>query len=415
MKHKRNILFVWIFFGLIAVSNLVAIISLFVSKPPAQRPSLFELAFPIVPVFFAFVGAVIISRHPRNVIGLVMMIPGLSLTFVIDAYLAPYIIGQYLPPSSPSLLFLTILWFSNWNWFLLVTPIMYIMLLFPTGHPLSPRWKWLVYLGIGILGIFILMITFAAELSPGSGAANWRIPNPIGFLKLEWVDKIVAPLLVVFVLWIILSTVSLFVRFHKARSIERQQIKWLVFAGAIFVLFYAPSFIGDTYSQAENLWNILLPIGMMTFPVAIAIAILRYRLYDIDILIRRTLQYTILTGLLAFVYFGSVLVLQTIVETITGGQSPLVIVLSTLAIAALFNPLRIRIQEFIDRRFYRKKYDAEQTLANFAAAARDEVNLDQLSAALVGVLADTMQPEQISIWLKPAALRSSIPSSRVIK
>jgi hypothetical protein len=151
---------------------------------------------------------------------------------------------------------------------------------------------------------------------------------------------------------------------------------------------------------------------MLTFPAAIAVAILRYRLYDIDIIIRRTLQYALLTGLLAFVYFGSVLLLQSLFESFTDQQSPLIIVISTLSIAALFNPFRHRIQEFIDRRFYRKKYIAEIALAQFASTARDEVDMDVLTTALLGMVEDTMQPEQVTMWLKPAAIRSSIPPSR---
>jgi hypothetical protein len=334
------------------------------------------------------------------------------MAFVIDSYLAPYLSGQIQPPASPSFFFLMVLWFSNWNWFLLVLPVIFIMTLFPTGRPLSPRWNWLVYFGAGIVVVFVLLITFAEVLAPGSDTTIWQVPNPVGFLKIEWIDAITGPLLLLFPVWILLCAVSLFVRFQRAQAIEREQIKWLFYAGAIFVLFYLPSFIGNTYNQAENLWNLLLPIGMLTFPAAIAIAILRYRLYDIDIIIRRTLQYTLLTGLLVLVYFGSVLLLQTLVESFTGEQSPVVIVISTLIIAALFNPLRTRIQDFIDRSFYRKKYDTERILAHFASAARDEVNLEALSSAVLSVVADTMHPEQVSMWLKPAAIRSSIPINR---
>jgi hypothetical protein len=274
------------------------------------------------------------------------------------------------------------------------------MLLFPTGRTLSPRWNWVIYLGLGIVLIFVSSITFAEVIGPGSDATIFQVPNPIGFLKVEWIDAGVGPFVVLFPIWILLSAISLFVRFHRARGVERQQIKWLFYAGAIFVVFYAPSFIGGSHSQAENLWNLLLPIGMATFPVAIAVAILRYRLYDIDLIIRKTLQYALLTGLLALVYFGSVILLQSLTENLFGEQSPLVIVLSTLAIAALFNPLRIRIQDFIDRRFYRKKYNAEQALAQFAATARDEVDIDMLTAALLIVVEQTMQPEQVSVWMR---------------
>jgi len=400
MKEKRNAIAAWLVFGLIAAANIGAIISFYASAPDGEKPSLFTLIFPLVPVLFAFVGALIISRQSRNVIGLVMMLPGLSLAFVIDSYLAPYLSGQILPPANPGPLFLIILWYSNWNWLLLVLPIMFIMLLFPTGRPLTPRWSWITRFGIGIIVLFAAMITFAETLAPGSDAAIWQVPNPIGFLSAEWIDTVVGPFLILFPLWILLCAISLTMRFRRAKAAERAQIKWLFYATAIFILFYLPSFFGNTYQQANNLWNLLLPIGMATFPIAIAIAILRYQLYDIDIIIRRTIQYAILTGLLALVYFGSVVLLQSLVENLTGTQSPIVIVISTLSIAALFTPLRSRVQDFIDRRFYRRKYDAEQALAQFAATARDEIELDQLTAALFEVVQQTIQPEKITLWLK---------------
>jgi len=412
IRDKYSAIFAWVFLGVVTTITLLALWYYFATSSPGEEPSLFEMFFPLVPVIFAFVGALIISRQPRNVIGLLMMVPGVSMAFVIDSYLAPYLSGQIQPPASPSFFYLLVLWFSNWNWFLLVLPVIFIMTLFPTGRPLSPRWNWLVYFGAGIVVVFVLLITFAEVLAPGSDTTIWQVPNPVGFLKIEWIDAITGPLLLLFPVWILLCAVSLFVRFHRARAVEREQIKWLFYAGAIFVLFYMPSFIGNTYSQAENLWNLLLPIGMLTFPAAIAVAILRYRLYDIDIIIRRTLQYALLTGLLAFVYFGSVLLLQSLFESFTDQQSPLIIVISTLSIAALFNPFRHRIQEFIDRRFYRKKYIAEIALAQFASTARDEVDMDVLTTALLGMVEDTMQPEQVTMWLKPAAIRSSIPPSR---
>ncbi len=399
-NEKRSAVLAWLFFGLITVVNIAAIVSFFSNSPDGETPPLFMILFPFIPVLFVFVGALIISRQPRNVIGLVMMLPGIAMTFVIDAYLEPYLNGQLLLPVAPSPLFLIILWFSNWNWLLLVFPVMFIMLLFPTGRPLTPRWRWLTYLGIGIMVFFITVISFAEEIAPGSDSTLWQVPNPIGFLKTEWIEAAVGPFLILFPIWIILCAISLFVRFRRAKSVERAQIKWLFYAGAIFVVFYLPSYLGDTFRQVDNLFNLLLPIGLATFPIAIAIAILRYNLYDIDIIIRKTLQYALLTGLLALVYFGSVVLLQTLVENLSGEQSPIVIVLSTLAIAALFNPLRLRVQDFIDRRFYRKKYNAEQALARFAEVARDEVDMEKLTIGLLGVVEETMQPEKVTLWLK---------------
>ena len=142
-------------------------------------------------------------------------------------------------------------------------------------------------------------------------------------------------------------------------------------------------------------------VTMLLIPASIGIAILRYRLFDIDLIIRKTLQYAALSALLALVYFGSVVLLQTVVGQATDAQSPLVIVVSTLLIAALFAPLRKRVQTAVDRRFYRQKYDAQQVLAQFAITARDETDMDKLTAELVRVVQETMQPEQVSVWLKP--------------
>ena len=398
MNTKRISALAWIFFGLIAFSVIAAVIFDYSTRPDGDNFALGDILVPFVPLTFAFIGALIISRQPRNWIGLLMMLPGLSLFLLVDAFLRPYLNGFLPPPESPTPFFLLILWFSNWNWMLLVFPLMFIMVLFPTGRPLTPRWGWLIYFGVGVMVLFVLMITFAEAMAPGSGGVDWRFDNPLGFLKEEWINFVISPFIIALPIWVVICTISLLIRFRRAGGVEREQIKWLFFAAAIFALSYVPTFIQNDFSDPENIWNIFWFIGMMAIPIAIAI--LRYRLYDIDIIIRRTLQYTLLTGLLVMVYFGSVVLLQSLVENITGGQSPFVIVISTLAIAALFNPLRIRTQDFIDRRFFRKKYDAEQTLARFAIVARDEVDMDQLTTALLGVVEESMQPERVSLWLR---------------
>jgi hypothetical protein len=183
-------------------------------------------------------------------------------------------------------------------------------------------------------------------------------------------------------------------------TISRAQMRWAVggvIAGAaVFMLNFASN-APPPYRE------VILFVASLGFPIigiSLAMAILRYRLFDIDVIIRKTLQYALLTGLLVLVYFGSVILLQSLTENLFGVQSPLVIVLSTLAIAALFNPLRIRIQDFIDRRFYRKKYNAEQALTQFAVTARDKVDMENLTTALLQVVEETMQPEEISLWLR---------------
>jgi uncharacterized membrane protein len=176
-------------------------------------------------------------------------------------------------------------------------------------------------------------------------------------------------------------------------AVEREQTKWFLLG--LVITFAVPALL----SLIGNYPDELNALTFMALPIGIGVAILRYRLWDIDIIIRRTLQYALLTGLLASVYFGCVLLLQQLFEALTGQTSPVAIVASTLAIAALFNPLRYRVQAFIDRRLFRRKYDAAQTLTAFAAAARDETDLDALTAQLMRVVAETMQPEKVRLWL----------------
>jgi hypothetical protein len=193
---------------------------------------------------------------------------------------------------------------------------------------------------------------------------------------------------------------ALVVRFRRARGVERQQLKWLLYAVSLSpLLFLELPVVGD----------VLFPLVLIGIPTAVGVAILRYRLYDIDVIIRRTLQYTLVTAVLALVYAGSVVLLQSIYTVITGGRSPIVVVMSTLFIAALFSPLRRGVQSMIDRRFFRKKYDAQQVLAHFAQTARDEVSLEALTAELVRVVQETMQPASTSIWL--ATYRQEIKQS----
>jgi hypothetical protein len=196
-----------------------------------------------------------------------------------------------------------------------------------------------------------------------------------------------------------------------SNAVERQQAKWIIVAVALFfstTLVWAIVFGGGVTipSGAPRLWaNLVATLYINIFaqpflPIAMTIAILRYNLWGIDVLIRKTLQYGVVTAVLALIYFGMVVLLQNIFDTVSGQQSPIAIVISTLTIAALFNPLRTRLQTFIDRRFYRRKYNAEQILASFAQTARDEVDMEKLTAELVHVVQETMQPETVSLWLK---------------
>jgi hypothetical protein len=208
---------------------------------------------------------------------------------------------------------------------------------------------------------------------------------------------------------ILASVVSIGFRYRSAAGEERQQLKWLVYAGALTFLVTvtaSPAAFFELPGFAGALLSILAILALPSIPVAVGIAILKYRLYDIDIVINRTVVYGLLTAALAAVYVVCVVSLQYALRTLAVGESQLAIVASTLAIAALFNPLRLRIQSFIDRRFYRRKYDARKTLEAFSARLRDETDLDSLSGDLTAVVRETIQPEYVSLWLRAPSDRA---------
>lgn len=352
---------------------------------------------------FALVGALILMRQPGNRVGWLLMMPGLSAFVLTDAYFLPLNNGLTpLPPTLTPGLWLA-LWYSGWNWTLLIFPLLWLMLLFPTGRPISRRWGWLMWVGVVLLLFLLLLGTFVTPMQPGSGDVNWSYPNPIGIFEYNAVQEsaIFAFFAAVMPVWVVLCLASLVVRYRRAGLVERQQMKWLLVATAIFAAAYIPVFLITDFDSGPDtaFWSNLWMVAMLLIPVSIGIAILRYRLFDIDLIIRKTLVYAVLSGVLALVYFGSVVLLQNVVGRAADEQSPLVIVVSTLIIAALFAPLRQRVQAFIDRRFYRQKYDAQQILAQFIQTCRNETNIAQLRHRLTAVIQETLQPEFISVWL----------------
>ena len=345
------------------------------------------LAFPLV-------GALIASRRPRNWVGWILLADGLLWTFgsVLDSYRV-YELAR--PGSLPFQVAVHAL--SQWLWVPAVGLFaVYLILLFPDGRLPSRRWRPLAWFSGAVMVL----------LSAGIGKL-------FGLEQYPWVSDAFPVVLALLPLCILASAVSLVLRYRWAGSEVREQIKWVAFAalfvGVQFVIDVGASvlLVPMTASGREPPWLALLDqLGFIMFagvPIAVGIAVLKYRLYDIDIIINRTLIYGSLTVLLVLVYFGGVTATQAIVRTITGQEElpQLVVVASTLVIAALFNPLRRHIQSFIDRRFYRRKYDAAKTLEGFSTKLRDETDLEALRGDLVGVVAETMQPAHVSLWLRP--------------
>ena len=344
---------------------------------------------------FGVTGALILSHQPRHTVGRLMMLEG---TLIFAWPIVTYYASLAAPPAQPSALFLLGLWFVNWSWLWLIFPLLFVILYFPTGRLPSPRWRWLRTLGLGLVIYFMVVCALLPEVNGPGEPVPWRVPNPIGIASLEFSFPVWIALLLTLVVG---SVASLFVRFRRADPVERSQLKWLLYAGGVFLVVYAGGFAPGLGGSGNDIYEIALSLSILLLSVAIAIAIFRYRLYDIDVVIRKTLVYSVLTALLGLVYFGSVILLQRLFGTLTGiEQSTLAVVISTLAIAALFTPLRRRIQDAIDRRFFRKKYNAQQVLAQFAQTVRDETDMDVLLAELVRVVEETLQPEHVSVWLR---------------
>jgi hypothetical protein len=402
MKPKASWI-AWGFCGLVCLAAIQNVISVFSNPKPGA--SFLELAGGqivevLIPIVFAVVGALIVSYQPRNMIGWLLFIPAFSL---VAGLLLPDVQSWIAAPPPLTLRIYLALWLNGWNWLLLIFPVFLIMLLFPTGRPPSPRWNWVAYLALGMSGVFVFLSTFIDAFS--LEGATWTAPNPIGFIPSTWGSgSIFMPLWLSGLLVLAISSLaSLVVRYRRAGLVEQEQIKWLFYACGLFGGLYAVWLIvyplGDLIAIGPDVFGLLLFLVQATIPVAIAIAILRYHLWDIDVIIRRTLVYGGLTVTLALVFFGGVTILQNMIQAVSGQKSAISIVVTTLAIAALFNPLRSRLQNGIDRRFYRKKYDAEKTLESFAQTARGETNLEQLTERLQSLVEDTFQPESVNLWL----------------
>ncbi len=396
----------WLVCALCIVAGAVALVLEPVNRSGPYKESVLYPGGLAIAVLFPLVGALIATRHPRNWIGWILI--GMGLSEALAALTGPYAIyALFTHPGQPGGAFAS--WVDAWAWVPGFTLVALLLVLFPTGKLLSRRWgliAWAAALGTGmevlafavvawpVRGPYLIIHRDAATVTTGAFA--------------NALDAVGGFFLIVSLL---ASVASIVVRYRRAGGVERQQIKWFAYAAALAALMLLASIElnpnggylnGDLFNLAVTL---LQTLGYAGIAAAIGIAILRYRLYDIDILINRTLVYGSLSAVLAAVYFTCVIGTQAIIQAVTGTGSTntpsVVIVVSTLLIAALFNPLRHRIQATIDRRFYRHKYDAARTLASFSATLRHDVDLGQLQQHLLSVVDETMQPAHASLWLRP--------------
>ncbi len=388
------------------VGNVVLFVLTRVELSPGDRTTVEYISrlFLYVPFLaFPIVGALVASKRPGNAIGWICLLSGLL-------WLSPALGDAFIAyerataeTSTSSVKFLDALITGTWPWSVGL-PGIYITLLFPDGRLPSRRWRPFAFFAGAVIALMPALF-----LLPVQGRQLEQYP---------WLITMVSFSLLVLPACILASAVSLVLRYRRSGEEVREQIKWLAFAASLVGIVYFGSILTELLfapdslitNETPPLWvtlqRFLLVQSFSAVPIAVGFAILKYRLYDIDIIINRALVYGSLTLMLLVVYIGGVVTMQTLFRTLTGleQRSQLAVVASTLAIAALFNPLRRRIQSFIDRRFYREKYDARKILEAFSARLRDETDLDTLNAELITVVRESMRPEHASLWLRPGTV-----------
>jgi hypothetical protein len=360
----------------------------------------------VISVAFSTVGVVVASRRPKNPIGWIMCAGGLgaALGGLTDAYATYSLFGgpdEQMPVAALSA------WLSLWVTTASFNSFLLLLLLFPNGRLPSRRWRPVLWLVVFKVVAESFVAAFLTERFIGfkniENPFHLAALDPFGGAYVTFAQTALSALAV------LLPAIALVVRFRVSRGVQRQQLKWFVSSGIVVVLIsvliaLVVFFLGEKSLQSQVLLTILFPLLILALcgiPISIGIALLRYRLYDIDILINRTLVYGSLTVVLAASYEGAIVLLQHLFRTLTGQESQLAAVASTLVIAALFEPLRHRIQDFVDRRFYRRKYDAAKALDAFGARLRQETDIRTINNDLKRVVGETIQPAHVSLWLRP--------------
>jgi hypothetical protein len=376
---------------LVALAAVLMVSSAVVSLAGGVGVGVGEVMIWLIALVFAATGVLIASRHPGNAIGWTFLGAAVAagLASLASSYADYWVHGR----EGPEWLGKTAAWYGELSWmpFILV-PVTFLLLLFPDGRLLSRRWRLVAWCaGVGIAGTFVL-----EGLHPGPIPDYPEIRNPYG-VESGVLDGLHTLTILAVLIGILGSALSLILRFRRARGDGRLQMKWLAFAGAVAAVTVP---VGSVASDVVGeIMYVPIMLSVLGLPAATGVAILRHRLYDIDVVINRTLVYGALTATLALTYLGSVLLLELALSGITEG-SGLAVAVSTLAVAALFRPARGRIQAGVDRRFYRRKYDAQRTLEGFSARLRDQVDLAALSSDLSGVVRETLQPAHVTLWLR---------------
>jgi hypothetical protein len=383
----------------IALDAATAVLAVMAGEVEGGGIATFVVAF-IVFQIFATVGAVVASRRPENPIGWFFLVAAILLmTANLDGAYVDLALARSLPGAVPVAVAL------GWTWPVGLGLLLVLIIRFPDGRLPSSHWRPIERLAVGLLAAVVLLSVFGPLEEPLEDA-----DNPVG-IGIGGFSVVVAPVLFAGVLVVTIAAVAALVYRLRRAPEQRQQIKLFLAAVGLALVFDLSLAIADAVSSSFDGGPAALWLAVLgTIPVSVGVAILRYQLYDIDRIINRTLVYGVLTAGLAGLYFGIVLALQQIFSSFTQ-DNKLAIAGSTLAVAALFRPARRRIQALVDRRFYRRKYDTQQTLEAFSARLREEIDLDTLTAELRAVVRETIQPAHVSLWIRPKFEASTRPGS----
>jgi hypothetical protein len=338
---------------------------------------------------FATMGALVAAHVPRNPMGWIFLaIPfGGALAGITENVAFQGLV--YKPGSIPGAM--AFAWVYAWAWYPIIGLLGFVLLLYPTGTVPGPRWRFLAW----ALGVVLVVMTLGYMFYPGPLDKDTRLPdNPLGIGLLKGVfDNSDRAASISMAGLVVAAVASVVVRFRRSRGDERQQMKWMAFAAAVLMA-------GFILQGPLGLGDVVFAVAISMLPVALGIALFKYRLYDVDRVINRTLVYGASTALLGGAYGGLVIASQALFSTVDGGSN-FAVALSTLVVAALFMPVRGRVQRFVDRRFYRSKVDAEATLAQFGARVRREADLESLLTELHGAVHEALQPADVWLWLRP--------------
>ena len=348
-------------------------------------------------VYFA-VGLLLLVRRPENQLGWVLS--GIGVLANVGIFATEYTRYAYAPPGRNVPGALMAAWINQWWWYPTIAMVfLFVPLLFPEGRPLTPRWRWLHRLGTTVL----IVITTSAAVAPRLVGDHYDIANPIGIALIGDVEEgtFGAVTFGLLVFCMVCALISVVVRFRRSRGVERQQMKWFAAAAAAMILLVLAEEILTTLNLSYVLpnSNVIFGIVVSLMPITIGIAVLRYRLYEIDRIISRTLTYAVLTAVLIGLYLGAVTAFTAITASVAG-ESPLGVAAATLLAAGAFRPARRGIQSVVDRRFNRARYDAARTVHEFRSRLRDELDLEAITANMESVMARTIQPARSVVWLR---------------